>query len=220
MDTGVDQEWLDSILDHFGRDPGQIIAILHRVQERHRYLPEEDLRYLANRLSISDSRLFHISTFYGAYSLTPKGEHVCNVCMGTACHVRGASRVLEQLERKLEIQAGETTDDGEFSVDTVNCLGACALGPLVTVDGEYYGNMNTSKVTRLLKRARGNGKGRLGPEEREDELRPIADEAGKVRFAESRKVVQDEADQQVEVIPANQSPELSPLQQPSVPSSR
>ncbi len=182
MDIGVDQEWLDSILDRFGQDPGQIIAILHRVQDRHRYLPEEDLRYLANRLSIPDSRLFHLSTFYGAFSLKPKGKHVCSVCMGTACHVRGASRVLEELERKLEIKAGETTGDGEFSVDTVNCLGACALGPLVTVDGEYYGNMTTSKVTRLLRKAKENGKGRTRLEEQEDGTRPSADEAGEVRL--------------------------------------
>jgi NADH-quinone oxidoreductase subunit E len=102
---------------------------------------------------IPASQIFHISTFYKAFSLKPKGKHVCNVCMGTACHVRGAPLVLEELERKLRIKTGGTTEDGEFSLDTVNCLGACALGPLVTVDGEYFGNMSTAKVNRVLRKA-------------------------------------------------------------------
>ena len=154
MDIGVDQGWLDSILDRFGRDPSQIIAILHRVQDRHRYLPEEELRYLADRLSIPESQLFHLSTFYGSFSLKPKGKHVCSVCMGTACHVRGAPRVLEELERKLEIKAGETTGDGEFSIDTVNCLGACALGPVIVIDGDYHGQMTGAKAGRQVKKIR------------------------------------------------------------------
>ena len=144
---------VDNILDHYQRNPGQIIAILHQLQDQERYLPEEELRYIARQLVIPASQIFHISTFYKAFSLKPKGKHVCNVCMGTACHVRGAPLVLEELERKLRIKAGGTTEDGEFSLDTVNCLGACALGPLVTVDGEYFGNMSTAKVNRVLRKA-------------------------------------------------------------------
>jgi NADH-quinone oxidoreductase subunit E len=111
------------------------------------------LRYIARQLVIPASQIFHISTFYKAFSLKPKGKHICNVCLGTACHVRGAPLVLEELERKLRIKTGGTTEDGEFSLDTVNCLGACALGPLVTVDGEYFGNMSTAKVNRVLRKA-------------------------------------------------------------------
>ena len=144
---------VDNILDHYQRNPGQIIAILHQLQDQERYLPEEELRYIARQLVIPASQIFHISTFYKAFSLKPKGKHVCNVCMGTACHVRGAPLVLEELERKLRIRTGGTTEDGEFSLDTVNCLGACALGPLVTVDGEYFGNMSTVKVNRVLRKA-------------------------------------------------------------------
>jgi NADH-quinone oxidoreductase subunit E len=144
---------VDNILDHYQRNPGQIIAILHQLQDHERYLPEEELRYIARQLVIPASQIFHISTFYKAFSLKPKGKHICNVCMGTACHVRGAPLVLEELERKLSIKAGGTTEDGEFSLDTVNCLGACALGPLVTVDGEYFGNMSTAKVNRVLRKA-------------------------------------------------------------------
>jgi NADH-quinone oxidoreductase subunit E len=144
---------VDNILDHYQRNPGQIIAILHQLQDQERYLPEEELRYIARQLVIPASQIFHISTFYKAFSLKPKGKHVCNVCMGTACHVRGAPLVLEELERKLRIRTGGTTEDGEFSLDTVNCLGACALGPLVTVDGEYFGNMSTAKVNRVLRKA-------------------------------------------------------------------
>jgi NADH-quinone oxidoreductase subunit E len=159
---------VDNILDHYQRNPGQIIAILHQLQDQERYLPEEELRYIARQLVIPASQIFHISTFYKAFSLKPKGKHVCNVCMGTACHVRGAPLVLEELERKLRIKAGGTTEDGEFSLDTVNCLGACALGPLVTVDGEYFGNMSTVKVNRVLRKATA---------ERKDAPKPTTGEA-------------------------------------------
>ncbi len=180
----MNQAWLDSILDRYERNPGQIIAILHRIQDRQRHLPEEDLRYIASQLSIPASQLFHLSTFYKAFSLEPKGEHVCNVCMGTACHVRGAPLVLEELERKLDIKAGGTTGDGQFSVDVVNCLGACALGPLVTVDGEYFGNMTTAKVSKLLKKVKTDGKKQKTPEKEEEEVETCVceREAGAVRL--------------------------------------
>jgi len=143
---------LDNILEQYQRNPGQIIAILHALQDRQRYLPEEDLRYIAGKLAIPASQLYHIATFYKAFSLKPKGKHICNVCMGTACHVRGAPLVLGELERRLGIKAGGTTPDMEFSVDTVNCVGACALGPVVTVGGEYFGNMTTAAVSKLIQK--------------------------------------------------------------------
>ena len=145
---------LERILERYRRNPEQIIAILHALQDQERYLPEEDLRCLARELQIPASQLFQISTFYKAFSLKPRGKHQCNVCMGTACHVRGAPLILEEVERKLGIKSGETTPDLEFSLDTVNCLGACSLAPIVNVDGEYYGNMSAPTVGRMLEQVR------------------------------------------------------------------
>jgi NADH-quinone oxidoreductase subunit E len=129
---------------------------------------------VAKQLEIPAAQIYHIATFYKAYSLKPRGKHQCNVCTGTACHVRGAPLVLEELERKLSIKVGDTTEDMEFSLTTVNCLGACALGPLVTVDGEYFGNMNPSKVARMLKqiKARSNGGGKSPAEAMEETAAP------------------------------------------------
>ena len=165
---------IENILDRYGRNPSQIIAILHEIQDPERYLPEDHLRYVAKQLEIPASQIYHIATFYKAYSLKPRGKHQCNVCTGTACHVRGAPLVLEELERKLAIKVGDTTEDMEFSLTTVNCLGACALGPLVTVDGEYFGNMNPSKVARMLKqiKARSNGGGKSPEEAMEETAAP------------------------------------------------
>jgi len=145
---------LETILERYRRNPEQIIAILHALQDQERYLPQEDLRFLAKELQIPPSRLFHISTFYKAFSLNPRGKHQCNVCMGTACHVRGAPLILEEVERKLGIKSGETTPDLEYSLNTVNCLGACSLAPIVMVDGEYYGNSSIPTVGRMLKQAK------------------------------------------------------------------
>lgn len=145
---------LESILEHYQRNPGQIIAILHAIQDRETYLPEDDLLAVAAELGIPKSQLFHISTFYKAFSLKPRGKHQCNVCTGTACHVRGAPLILEELERKLQIKSGETTPDKEFSLGTVNCLGACALAPIVMIDGEYYGNTRAAHAGRLIEQVK------------------------------------------------------------------
>jgi len=144
---------LGSILERYRRNPEQIIAILHALQDQERYLPREDLLYLAKELKLPASQIFHISTFYKAFSLKPRGKHQCNVCLGTACHVRGAPLILEEVERKLGIKSGETTPDLEFSLNTVNCLGACSLAPIVMVDGEYYGNTSPPTVGKVLKQA-------------------------------------------------------------------
>jgi NADH-quinone oxidoreductase subunit F len=170
---------LESILDRYRRKPEQIIAILHALQDQERYLPEEDLRSLAQALQISPSQLYQISTFYKAFSLKPRGKHQCHVCMGTACHVRGAALILEEVERKLGIKAGESTPDLEYSLDTVNCLGACALAPIVVADGEYYGNMSAPSVARMLrqvkegKAAKPHKGAELGKEEAAPAAKPL-----------------------------------------------
>ena len=130
---------------------GSLIAALEEIQERYRYLPPEALILASERLSVPLSQTYAVATFYNAFSLKPKGKHCMHVCMGTACHVRGSPQVLDRLESKLAIKAGETTRDHNVTLETVNCLGACALGPIVVTDGEYSGQMTTQKVDQLLK---------------------------------------------------------------------
>lgn len=130
--------------------PGALLSMLHDVQDEYGYLPEAALRTLSAR---SDRRLidiYAVATFYRSFSLSPKGKHVVSVCLGTACHVRGALAVAEEFERRLGIKAGESTPDGEFALETVNCLGACALGPIVRVDGRYFSNVDAAKVEGIL----------------------------------------------------------------------
>jgi NADH-quinone oxidoreductase subunit E len=143
---------VDKIIDSYGADRSQIIAIMNEVQDEERYLPEETLKHIAQRLELPLAQLYSISTFYRVFSLVPKGKHQCTVCMGTACHVRGAERVLSELERVLKVKSGETTKDKQFSLDTVNCVGACALGPIVIMDGEYHGQVTAAKARNVLKK--------------------------------------------------------------------
>jgi NADH-quinone oxidoreductase subunit E len=153
---------LERILDRHERDPANIIAILQDIQTEANWLPEEDLRYVCTALDIPLSKMMGLATFYKAFSLQPRGQHIVHVCLGTACHVRGAERIVGAVERELGIQAGETDDDLQWTLETVGCLGACALGPIVVVDGEYHGQMTSVKATRLLgkiKKADGNGSG-------------------------------------------------------------
>lgn len=156
---------LDAILDQHRRNPANIIAILQDIQAKANWLPEEDLRYVCAELSIPLSKLMGLATFYRAFSLDPRGKHIVSVCLGTACHVRGAERIVGAVERELGIKSGETDQDLQWTLETVNCLGACALGPIVVVDGEYHGQMTSAKATRLLQKVKkvgGNGAGQDG----------------------------------------------------------
>ncbi len=129
-----------------------LLAVLEEVQDRYRYLPRDALILISERLDIPLSQVYSVATFYNAFSLKPQGRHRFQVCTGTACHVRGAMQVLERLETQLGIKAGETSPDQEYTLETVNCVGACALGPVVVADGSYARHMTASKVDRLLKR--------------------------------------------------------------------
>ncbi len=142
---------INDIINQVAMGDGSLIAALEEIQERYRYLPPEALILASERLGVPLSQAYAVATFYNAFSLKPKGKHCLHVCMGTACHVRGSPQVLERLETKLGIQRGETTRDHLFTLETVNCLGACALGPIVVSDGEYSGQMTTQKVDQLLK---------------------------------------------------------------------
>lgn len=151
----IDLDALSAILrKHEGASRGGLIAILEDVQSEYGYLPEAALRAVAERTGQSLVDVYGVATFYRAFSLRPRGKHLIAACLGTACHVRGAARVVEEIERQLGIRAGETTPDGEFSLETVNCLGACALGPVVVIDGRYFSKMRAPKVKALLERAR------------------------------------------------------------------
>ena len=151
-------EKLDGILDRYGRNPAQLIPILQDVQSEENYLPRETLEQISEKLNIPLVRIYAVATFYKAFSLKPRGKHIIQVCMGTACHVRGGARILDKMVRDMGIGPGETTKDMDFTLETVNCLGACALGPIVVVDGEYHGQMNPpkwDKIYKTLKKAEG-----------------------------------------------------------------
>jgi len=146
------------IIDSYSANVTGIICMLQDIQARYTHLPKEALIVMSKELGIPLSRLFSLATFYKAFTLNPRGKHLVTVCMGTACHVRGASRLSDEIQRKLGIKAGETTPDGNFTLDLVNCLGACALGPLLVINGEYYGKMNSKKVGTILNKYKTKGK--------------------------------------------------------------
>lgn len=134
-----------------------LIQILQDINSEYNYLPEHALRYVSEKLEVPLTQVYHVASFYTAFSLEPRGKHLIRVCMGTACHARGAPRVLEELERRLGIKAGETTKDLQFTLETVNCLGCCALGPVVVVGNDYHAAMVPGKVDSLLKIYRNAG---------------------------------------------------------------
>ena len=142
---------IDEIINQEAFGEGSLIAALEAIQQRYSYLPSEAIVLASDLFGLPLSQIYAVATFYNAFSLKPKGKHCLHVCMGTACHVRGSLQVLDRLESKLGIKAGETSRDHLFTLETVNCLGACALGPIVVTDGEYSGQMNSQKVDRLLK---------------------------------------------------------------------
>jgi NADH-quinone oxidoreductase subunit E len=128
-----------------------LISILQDIQSLYHYLPEHSLKAVSRELKIPLMQVYSVATFFKAFSLEPRGEHLVCVCMGTACHVRGAQSVFDEAKRRLNIEAGHSTADMKYSLETVNCLGACALGPLLVIDGEYHGQMTTAKVKKALK---------------------------------------------------------------------
>jgi NADH:ubiquinone oxidoreductase subunit E len=132
------------------RDPGDLVNILHDLQAEFRYLPEQALNETASHLDLAPTQVYGVATFYHGFHTEPRGEHTCTVCVGTACHVRGAPRLLEQVERDTGIAAGGTTPDLSLNVEEVGCVGACAIGPLVIVDGEIHGHMTPDGLSRMV----------------------------------------------------------------------
>ncbi len=148
----VKKQKIQSIINKHQGLKKNLIATLLDIQAEYHYLPPESLRYVANALGMSLIDIVGVATFYRAFSLTPRGKHLCQVCMGTACHVRGGPKVLEEFERRLDIKSGDTTPDRQFTLETVACLGCCAIGPVVTVDGEYHGHATIRRVNTILKK--------------------------------------------------------------------
>jgi NADH-quinone oxidoreductase subunit E len=142
---------INDILSSEAMGEGSLIGALEEVQARFHYLPPEALILASEYFNVPLAQTYAVATFYNAFSLKPKGKHCLHVCMGTACHVRGSPQVLDRLETKLEIRAGETTPDRLFTLETVNCLGACALGPIIVTDQAYSGAMTPLKVDQLLR---------------------------------------------------------------------
>jgi NADH-quinone oxidoreductase subunit E len=142
------------IVEIYNNRPGRLLAILGDIQSKYTYLPEKSLRIVADEAGCSLVDIYSVATFYSSFSLSPRGKHLVCVCLGTACHVRKGAMIAEELERQLGIKAGQTTPDREFTLETVNCLGACAIGPIVTVDGHYFSKVDTSKVKHILEKAR------------------------------------------------------------------
>ena len=143
-------EKVKAIVDKYGGSHDSVISILQDVQSEYHYLPEGAMRAAATQLGLPLIQVCGVATFFKAFSLKPRGEHTVQVCLGTACHVRGAPAVLDEAKRQLGIAPGDTTDDMCFTLETVNCLGACALGPIVVVDSEYQGQMSSNKVKNIL----------------------------------------------------------------------
>ena len=146
------EKTIKSIIDRYEGDKGFLVPILQDVQKELNYLPQEALNLVSSYLTLPVSRIYEVATFYQAFSLEPRGRIQMALCKGTACHVRGVPLIVDQIERELDLKEGETSEDLEYTFETVNCLGACALGPVLVVNGEYHGQMTISKTSRLLKK--------------------------------------------------------------------
>jgi NADH-quinone oxidoreductase subunit E len=147
----MDIDRIDQIIDKHGGNASSLIQVLLEIQRENHWLPKEALERVSARLQVPLSRIQHITTFYKAFSLVPKGRHEIHVCMGTACHVRGAQRILDRVQDLTGIRPGETDQDLKFSLETVNCLGCCALGPVMVVDGKYHGKISPAQSEDVLK---------------------------------------------------------------------
>ncbi|HJO93498.1 MAG TPA: NAD(P)H-dependent oxidoreductase subunit E [Victivallales bacterium] len=142
---------VDYLLKEHGASQKSVMRILQEINTQLRFLPETALLYLSEKLDIPISTLYRIGSFYKAFSFKPRGKYIISVCSGTACHVRGSSSIVDEIEKILKIKNGETTEDGKFTLETVNCVGACALGPVIVINGNYHGHLTRDKIEPILK---------------------------------------------------------------------
>src|SRR4030042_4542339 len=150
MNKILEQKKLKRILKDREKSCGELIEVLQDIQQTYNYLPEQALRAVAEKLEVPLIEVFRVANFYKAFTLKPRGKHLLTICTGTACHGRGAPRLADEVLGQLKVKPGGTTEDGEFTVETVNCLGACALGPVVIIDGKYYDHMTPGKLRNLI----------------------------------------------------------------------
>lgn len=141
---------IDEMVDRYDGDKNALIQILIDIENKFNWISKPAIIWVSERLRVPVSLIYQIATFYKIFSLTPRGRHIVRVCLGTACHVRGGPRIMETIERASGIKYGEVTPDGKFSLERVNCLGCCALGPVMIVDNEYYGNVKPTQVSKTL----------------------------------------------------------------------
>lgn len=161
---------LDAILARHGHNPGALIAILQETQEAYGYLPPAALRYIAAHTRLRPAHVYGVATFYTQFRLKPVGKRVVMVCQGTACHVNGGKAILQALTEELGVQEGETTPDGEFTLQTVACLGCCSLAPVMMVNGEAYGQLTPEKARRIIRELRGSSATPAAPAARANEI--------------------------------------------------
>ena len=152
------EEKIKRIVEKYNSDKGFLVPVLQDVQKELNYLPREALDFVSSFLKVSLSQIFEVATFYKTFSLEPRGRNQLALCMGTACHVRGVPLITDHIERSLDMKAGETTEDLAYTFETVNCLGACALGPVMVVNGDYHGKLTISKTEKLRKKLGKEGK--------------------------------------------------------------
>jgi len=147
----MDLERLEGILNRFEGDPTDLIPVLQEIQDNYNYLPKDELKVVAQRLNVPLTQIYSVATFYKMFSLVPKGRHQLKVCLGTTCHLKGGPRLVESVGNRLGVEPGYTTKDGNFSLETVGCLGSCAQAPMMMVDDKYYARMTVDKVPKILK---------------------------------------------------------------------
>jgi NADH:ubiquinone oxidoreductase subunit E len=147
----MDQPRLEAILSRYEGASADLIPVLQDIQDSYNYLPKDELKMVAARLNVPLTQIYSVATFFKMFSLIPKGKYQIRVCLGTACHLRGGSRIVESMTRRLGIEPGQTTEDLQFSMETVGCLGSCAQAPLVMIDDKYFGRMAVDKVPKILR---------------------------------------------------------------------
>ncbi len=152
----TDVTQFDRIIDRYEKSEESLLAILQDFQREFHYVPEEGIRRLSEVMEVPESKIYAMGTFYKALSLTPRGRHTIKVCTGTACHLKGAPQILETLERELDVKRNGTTADGEYTLECVNCVGACAMAPLTLIDEDYYGQTRSSKIMDIVKKRAGS----------------------------------------------------------------
>ncbi len=152
MDTGVTIDWekIDAIIENYKANPETLLMIMQDISDMYNYVPPEVIPILTERLRVKESLIYSVATFYKTISLEPRGKYIVNICTGTACHVRGADKIMDALKEKLKIKEGQTTDDNLFTLEAVRCVGCCASGPVITVNQETHGGLDRSSAAEVI----------------------------------------------------------------------